>query len=83
MQQKLSFSPEEKLRLQEQKVMQLIEESFIASSEGDVRKALSKAKEASNKERSLMRIQDQGGQGDQHNIDLTYSVRLLFLLLCL
>lgn len=59
--------------------MQLIEESFLLNSEGDVRKALSKAKEASNKERSLVRMQDHEGQGDQHNVDLTYSVRLLIL----
>lgn len=57
--------------------MQLIEESYIARSEGNVRKALAKAKEASNKERSLIRMQENGGFGDQHNIDLTYSVRLL------
>lgn len=61
--------------------MQLIEESYIASSDGDVRKALSKAKEASNKERSLIRTQEHGGLGDQHNIDLTYSVCRLFVLL--
>lgn len=59
--------------------MQLIEDSCIASSEGDVRRALSKAKEASNKERSLIRMQEQAGLGDQHNIDLTYSVRSHFI----
>lgn len=54
--------------------MQLIEEACIASCDGDVRKALSKAKEASNKERSLIRMQEQAGLGDQHSMDLTYSV---------
>lgn len=54
--------------------MQLIEESCIACSEGDARKALAKAKDASNKERSLIRMQEQAGLGDQHNMDLTYSV---------
>lgn len=54
--------------------MQLIEESYIASGEGDAQKALLKAKEASNKERGLIRMQEHGGLGDQHNVDLTYSV---------
>lgn len=58
--------------------MQLIEESCIAVSEGDARKALAKAKEASNKERSLIRMQEQAGLGDQHNIDLTYAVSRFF-----
>lgn len=68
------YSPEEKIRQQEQKIMQLIEETCIANANGDLRKALSKAKEASNKERNLIRIQEQAGLGDQHNMDLTYSV---------
>lgn len=54
--------------------MQLVEESCIAQCEGDYRKALSKAKEASNKERHLIRLQEQSGLGDHHNIDLTYAV---------
>lgn len=56
--------------------MQLVEESCIASSMGDNRKALSKAKDASNKERSLIRLQEQAGLGDHHNIDLTYAVSI-------
>lgn len=59
--------------------MQLIEESCFASSEGDNRKALAKAKEASNKERNLIRMQEQSGLGDHHNMDLTYSVRKLYV----
>ena len=55
--------------------MQLMEESCAASSEGNKRKALIKAKEASNKERSLIRMQEQAIPNDQHNMDLTYSVR--------
>ncbi|XP_074034344.1 intraflagellar transport protein 88-like protein nompB isoform X4 [Leptinotarsa decemlineata] len=54
--------------------MQLVEESCIAQCEGDFRKALTKAKEASNKERSLIRLQEQSGLGEHHNIDLTYAV---------
>lgn len=59
--------------------MQLIEEAFIANYKGDVRKALMKAKEASNKERSLIRMQEQAGLADQHNMDLTYSVIFLII----
>lgn len=54
--------------------MQLIEESCLASNDGDYKKALSKAKEASNKERNLIRMQEQAGLSDHHNMDLTYSV---------
>lgn len=67
--------------MQEQKIMQLIEESCVANAEGDARRALAKAKEASNKERSLIRTQDQAGLGDQHNIDLTYSVNFITVLI--
>lgn len=67
-------SPEEKMRQQEIKIMQLVEESCVAQCEGDLRKALTKAKEASNKERSVIRMQEQSGLGDHHNIDLTYAV---------
>lgn len=51
-----------------------MEESCLASSEGNKRKALIKAKEASNKERNLIRMQEQTIPNDQHNMDLTYSV---------
>lgn len=53
--------------------MQLVEESCLAQCSGDNRKALSKAKEASNKERNLIRFQEQSGLGD-HNSELTYVV---------
>uniref|UniRef100_A0AAR5P8U6 No mechanoreceptor potential B n=2 Tax=Dendroctonus ponderosae TaxID=77166 RepID=A0AAR5P8U6_DENPD len=67
-------SPEEKIRQQEMKIMQLVEESCIAQTAGDSRMALTKAKEASYKERSLIRMQEQNGLGEHHNIDLTYAV---------
>lgn len=54
--------------------MQLLEESCIAYCTDDYKQALTKAKEASNKERSLIRLQEQSGLGDHHNIDLTYAV---------
>ncbi|XP_022915700.2 intraflagellar transport protein 88 homolog [Onthophagus taurus] len=67
-------SPEGKVRIQEEKIMQLVEESCVASGEGNFQLGLSKAKEASNKERNLIRIQEQAGLSDHHNMDLTYSV---------
>lgn len=54
--------------------MELIEESCFANSSGDMRMALDRAKEASTKERSLIRMQDQAGLSDTHNLDLTFSV---------
>ncbi|KAI4470504.1 intraflagellar transport protein 88 [Holotrichia oblita] len=66
-------SPEEKIRTQELKIMQLIEESCSISNDGNYKKALLKAKEASNKERNLIRIQEQAGLSDHHNMDLTYA----------
>lgn len=60
--------------------MHLVEESCAAQSEGDSRMALSKAKEASSKERSLIRMQEQNGLGEHHNIDLTYAVSIFLSL---
>ncbi|CAH1961917.1 unnamed protein product [Acanthoscelides obtectus] len=70
----LYVRPEERIRQQESKIMQLIEEACIAQARGENKVALTKAKEASNKERSLIRMQEQSGMGDHHNIDLTYAV---------
>ncbi|CAH1102173.1 unnamed protein product [Psylliodes chrysocephalus] len=67
-------SPEEKVRQQEYKIMHLVEQACEAHNQGDFRQALTKAKEASNKERNLIRLQEQSGLGDHHNIDLTYAV---------
>lgn len=67
-------SPEQKIRQQKQKIIQLIEEACVAECEGDFRKALAKAKEASNKERMLIRLQEQAELGDLHDIDLTFVV---------
>lgn len=54
--------------------MKLMEESCELSSEGNYRSALEKAKEASNKERNLIKSQDQVGLTENHNMDLTYTV---------
>ncbi|KAK3914387.1 Intraflagellar transport protein 88-like protein [Frankliniella fusca] len=67
-------TPEEKIKKAERRIMELIEESCFANKSGDMRLALERAKEASSKERSLIRIQDQSGLSDTHNLDLTFSV---------
>lgn len=68
------FSPEEKIKSLERRVMGLIEESCLAASRGEIRLALDRAKEASSKERSLIRQREQAGLSDGHNLDLTFSV---------
>ena len=48
-------TPEEKIKSMEKRVNELIEESCIAASRGENKTALDRAKEASAKERSLIR----------------------------
>ena len=67
-------TPEDKIKTLEKKVNELIEESCFASGRGEVKLALDRAKEASSKERSLIRLREQAGLSDSHNLDLTFSV---------
>lgn len=60
--------------------MGLIEESCMAASRGEIRLALDRAKEASSKERSLIRQREQAGLSDGHNLDLTFSVSIYLFL---
>lgn len=69
-------TPEEKIKILERKVNDLIEESCMAQSVGTLQLALEKAKEAGRKERALVRQREQSGNGDHINLDLTYSVLL-------
>ncbi|XP_037542593.1 intraflagellar transport protein 88 homolog, partial [Nematolebias whitei] len=69
-------TPEEKIKLLEKKVNDLIEESCVAQSTGNLQLALEKAKEAGRKERALVRQREQSGTADHINLDLTYSVLL-------
>lgn len=71
------YRPEEKIKKAERRIMELIEESCLANSSGDMRLALERAKEASTKERSLIRMQDQAGLSETHNLDLTFAVSLI------
>ncbi|XP_057255637.1 intraflagellar transport protein 88 homolog isoform X1 [Pezoporus wallicus] len=67
-------SAEEKIRQLEKKVNELVEESCIANSCGDLKLALEKAREAGRKERVLVRQREQVASPE--NLDLTYSVLL-------
>ncbi|XP_061143593.1 intraflagellar transport protein 88 homolog isoform X1 [Syngnathus typhle] len=69
--------PEEKIKLLEKKVNELITESCMAQSMGNSQLALEKAKEAERKERVLVRQREQqSDSAEQINIDLTYAVLL-------
>ncbi|XP_038059049.1 intraflagellar transport protein 88 homolog isoform X2 [Patiria miniata] len=67
-------TPEEKIKNLEKKVNGLIEESCLANSRGEFSLALEKAKEAGRKERMLGRQRDELFNGEQVNLDQTYSV---------
>ncbi|MED6288878.1 Intraflagellar transport protein 88, partial [Characodon lateralis] len=67
---------EEKIKILEKKVNDLIEESCMAQSIGALQLALEKAKEAGRKERALIRQREQSGNTEHINLDLTYSVLL-------
>uniref|UniRef100_A0A1A7XHJ3 Intraflagellar transport 88 homolog n=1 Tax=Iconisemion striatum TaxID=60296 RepID=A0A1A7XHJ3_9TELE len=69
-------TPEEKIKLLEKKLNNLIEESCMAQSTGNLQLALDKAKEADRKERALVKQKEQLGSVDHINLDLTYSVLL-------
>ncbi|EFN77453.1 Intraflagellar transport protein 88-like protein [Harpegnathos saltator] len=67
-------TPEEKIKATERKIMSLIESSAVSASENNMRIALERAREASSRERALIRLQEQAGLSDSHNIDLTFAV---------
>uniref|UniRef100_A0A8C7PTF7 Intraflagellar transport 88 homolog n=1 Tax=Oncorhynchus mykiss TaxID=8022 RepID=A0A8C7PTF7_ONCMY len=68
-------TPDEKVKILEKKVNDLIEESCLAHGHGDLQLvSLPLAKEAGRKERALVRQREQSGNADHINLDLTYSV---------
>ncbi|XP_061782094.1 intraflagellar transport protein 88 homolog isoform X1 [Nerophis lumbriciformis] len=67
---------EEKVKILEKKVNDLITESCMAQSVGNSQLALEKAKEAERKERALVRQREQSGSAEQINIDVTYAILL-------
>ncbi|XP_065350191.1 intraflagellar transport protein 88 homolog isoform X2 [Cloeon dipterum] len=70
---KEEVSAEEKLKKMETKILHLVESCFEIQ-KTDRRLALEKAKEASSKERTLARMQEQTGFTENRNVDLTFSV---------
>ncbi|XP_009076255.1 PREDICTED: intraflagellar transport protein 88 homolog isoform X2 [Acanthisitta chloris] len=76
LEKKNSDSSEEKIRQLEKKVNELVEESCVASSSGDLKLALEKAKEAGRQERELLRQREQITPLANINLDLKYSVLL-------
>ena len=74
LERQLEETPEDKIKAMERKINEIIEESCYAASRGENRTALDRAKEASAKERNLVRLREQAGLSDSHNIDLTFSV---------
>ncbi|KAF0300600.1 Intraflagellar transport protein 88 [Amphibalanus amphitrite] len=69
-----SQTPEERVRQLEARVMALVEESCLASCRNEDKLALDRAKEASAKERTLIRHREQAGLIDSHNLELTFVV---------
>jgi len=61
----------------ELRINNLIEESVLAGCRGDHKKGLELAKEAANKEKSLMKLKDQSGTNEGHDWDITFSVNKL------
>ncbi|CAH0385131.1 unnamed protein product [Bemisia tabaci] len=78
--QEESDRPEDKIKQMERRITELIDEACLAENKSDFKTALAKAKEASARERSLIRMQEQAGLSDSHNLDLTFLV--LFNLAC-
>lgn len=58
--------------------MDLIESSVEAAYKNNTKVALERAREASSRERTLIRLQEQAGLSDNHNVDLTFAVRIKF-----
>lgn len=71
---------EEKYKGLENKILYLLEQSILESTDVmrvggvDVTAALNKAKEASSLDRTLLRLRDQNGNSSLHNFDLTFGV---------
>lgn len=60
-------------------ISEMVEESIIAQNKGEYRSALDKAKEAVNKEKSLLRQREQMALTDINN-DLTFLVKPIILI---
>lgn len=58
--------------------MKIIVASITTAKSGELQQALKLAKDASTKERNLLRMQEQSGLADNHNMDITFSVSVPF-----
>ncbi|KAI9557616.1 hypothetical protein GHT06_017444 [Daphnia sinensis] len=65
--------PEKQMKMLENSIHRIVEESILANSKEEFRVALDKAKEAVNKEKSLLRQKEQSGMGESNN-DLAFMV---------
>ena len=74
LQRRADNSPEDQCNDNERRVSQLVDESSIAATQGDLALALEKAKEAGKKERQLTKRREELQLTEQHNAELTYAV---------
>ncbi|CAL2049617.1 unnamed protein product [Caenorhabditis brenneri] len=65
---------EEKCKQMENKVMDMLRESMIASEKKKYKEALDKGKEAGRRERAVVKHREQQGLVDSMNLDLTFTV---------
>ncbi|KAG8228014.1 hypothetical protein J437_LFUL003649 [Ladona fulva] len=70
------FRPKKRIKQLEKQIQMLIDESCVAKSHGDLKIALDKAKDACQKERSMVRLQEQTGMMNNRNEDLSFSTLL-------
>lgn len=68
-----NYRPEKQIKLLEATLHEIVEESIIAQNKEEFRLALDKAKEAINKERTLLRQKEQSGLVETNN-DLAFMV---------
>ncbi|XP_065176438.1 intraflagellar transport protein 88 homolog [Sycon ciliatum] len=74
MEKKPEDTPEEQLKVSERKVNDLVEESAKALAAGNMKEALTKAKDAGRLERNVTKQREALGGGIENNMDLTYWV---------
>ncbi|UMM39847.1 hypothetical protein L5515_016731 [Caenorhabditis briggsae] len=70
----LGESEEEKCKQMENKVMDMLRESMIASEKKKYKEALDKGKEAGRRERAVVKHREQSGLVESMNLDLTFTV---------
>lgn len=70
------FRLEDKIRRVEKSITELVDDSCTQASLGEFTRALERAKEASAREKSLIKLQEQSGLSESHNMDITYLVRI-------